>query len=51
MVGESRADVYHGALRCLLGLFDVAAASLTARSSTQRPSVGAWRFVGSPAKT
>jgi hypothetical protein len=28
MVGESAADVHHGALRCLLGLFDAAAEGL-----------------------
>jgi len=52
MAAEARADVHHGAPRCLLGLFDVAAEGLlTGRSSTQKPSALASRFVGSPAKT
>jgi len=52
MATESWDDVYHFASRCLIGLFDAVARGLADwQSSVQRPSVGASRSVGSPAKT
>jgi hypothetical protein len=44
MADEARADVHHGAPRCLLGLFDAAAGSLADRSEFEA-EVESWDIV------